>query len=184
MTDLLTTLTIILSDKFTGKIDAGEAQKQIMNTTIEVIHEERYVDKSNWPKGQWNDEPDKLHFVDRQTGMDCLIVRGPSGALCGYVAVEEGHPAFGADYNRVQVSVHGGLTYASACQEDGKICHVPRTGKPDHVYWLGFDCAHSGDLCPSYYRPGLNGGHYCNFTYVIRECQSLAETAFHTSTTS
>jgi hypothetical protein len=40
--------------------------------------------------------------------------------------------------------VHGGLTYADRCQ--GAICHVPQPGESDDVWWLGFDCNHSGDL--------------------------------------
>jgi hypothetical protein len=116
--------------------------------------------------------------------MDCLVVRGPNGALCGYVAVTEGHPAFKADYNRVQVRVHGGLTYGNMCQPDGKICHVPRPGYPDHVYWLGFDCSHSGDLSPgatfqyggrSLRYPAPFCELYRDLHYVISECCQLAE---------
>lgn len=142
--------------------------------TIEIIHQETYVDKSKWLRGEWDHEPDKIHFLDKETKMDCLVVRGPSGALCGYVAVTKDHPAFNADYNRVQVDCHGGLTYSGFCQEDGKICHVPREGQPDHVFWHGFDCNHSGDLAPSYHNPIFGWGTYKNLPYVIHECQSLA----------
>lgn len=147
-----------------------------MNESIEILKQETYVDKSTWPnRGEWDNESDKLHFVDKATDIDCLIVRGPVGALCGYVAVEPNHPAYLANYNRVQVDVHGGLTYASLCAEDGKICHVPRLGRPHDVYWLGFDCAHRGDLSPSYESRfiGLHGS-YRNLHYVINEVQSLA----------
>lgn len=44
------------------------------------------------------------------------------------------------------LQVHGGVTYASACQ--GELCHVPKPGEPDNVWWIGFDCGHSGDLLP------------------------------------
>lgn len=148
------------------------------NNTIEVIAQETYVDRSAWAdqNGEWKDEPDKLHFVDKVTDMDCLVVRGPSGALCGYVAVDETHPAFKADYNRVEVECHGGLTYGDMCQgEGGHICHVPRLGKPDHVFWLGFDCAHSGDISPSY-RSDFHSydDRYRSISYVISQCQELA----------
>lgn len=57
------------------------------------------VDKSGWSRGEWLSEPDKLQWVDADTGLDCLIVRGPIGALCGYVAVKPGHPWHGVEYN-------------------------------------------------------------------------------------
>lgn len=44
------------------------------------------------------------------------------------------------------LDVHGGLTYAGACQ--GRICHAPKPGEPDNVWWFGFDCAHHLDLSP------------------------------------
>lgn len=74
--------------------------------------EYRTVDKSNWGNGPWQNEPDKCQWRDEATGLPCLIVRGPSGALCGYVGVSEGHPAFGKDYDSVAADVHGGLTFA------------------------------------------------------------------------
>jgi hypothetical protein len=44
---------------------------------------------------------------------------------------------FGKDYNDIDVSVHGGLTFGEiepcAEHEDGQ------------GYWFGFDCAHAGD---------------------------------------
>jgi hypothetical protein len=57
--------------------------------------EYRTIDKTLWPRGEWDDEPDKMQWQDEATGLPCLIVRGPVGALCGYVGVPEGHPCFG-----------------------------------------------------------------------------------------
>ena len=37
------------------------------------------------PLGEWDNEPDKAHWVKHN--LDCLIVRGPTGALCGYVSL-------------------------------------------------------------------------------------------------
>lgn len=110
----------------------------------------------------------KKHWIDPATDMDCLIVENGMGFLCGYVAVTEGHPAFQKDYNDVDVNVHGGLTYADFCQENGKICHVPLPGRPHKVWWLGFDCAHGWDI------PRL-GGTLKDETYVKAECESLAK---------
>lgn len=56
-------------------------------------------DKSSWTDGPWQHEPDKVQWIDAGSDLDCLIVRGPSGALCGYVGVPEGHPLFGIGYS-------------------------------------------------------------------------------------
>ena len=74
-----------------------------------------YRDKSSWGDGPWQSEPDKIQWLDEATGLPCLIVRGPVGALCGYVGVPEGHPHFEQKYDDVDVRVHGGLTFASFC---------------------------------------------------------------------
>ena len=61
--------------------------------------EYRSVDKSLWREGPWQAEPDKKQWHDDETGMACLIVRGPSGAWCGYVGVAPGHPLYGKGYS-------------------------------------------------------------------------------------
>lgn len=107
------------------------------------------IDKSSWPDGPWKTEPDRVEWLSH--GLPCLISRGPSGALCGYVAVPPGHSMHGKDYNETDLDwcPHGGLTYADKCNE-GPVCHVAREGEPDAVWWLGFDCAHHGDLLPQH----------------------------------
>lgn len=117
--------------------------------------EYRTADKSEWGEGPWMSEPDKVQWQDEATGLPCLIVRSThvTGALCGYVGIAEGHPDFGKGYDDVEVEVHGGLTFAAFCTESDDetrhICHVPAAGEPDHVWWLGFDCSHSGDVSPA-----------------------------------
>jgi hypothetical protein len=158
--------------------------------------EQTYIDKSEWQRGEWDNEPDRIEWRFEGTPrLACLIVRGPSGALCGYVGVPPGHPWHGKDYNDVDVNVHGGLTFARGCDEGGKICHVPLEGESPDVWWLGFDCAHSGDFYGMQYgpehplvlkNPGLFGGgprmtswggyeRYCTVRYVRREVELLAE---------
>jgi hypothetical protein len=102
------------------------------------------VDRSGWPAGPWDAEPDRVEW--RAHGFPCLIVRNRLGALCGYVGLPPGHPHHGNGYGNVPVDVHGGLTYANKC--GGHICHVPAPGEPDDVWWLGFDCLHWGDVAP------------------------------------
>ncbi len=124
------------------------------------------VDKSSWGDGPWQGEPDKVQYTDEATGLPCLAVRAHLGNWCGYVGVAEGHPLFGVGYDQCprgcaewgcchrpdgHLDVHGGITYAAACQEGDEarsICHVPEPGQPDHVWWFGWDCAHADDLVP------------------------------------
>lgn len=73
-------------------------------------------DKSEWGHGEWQDEPDKVQWRDKATGLPCLIVRNHSGAWCGYVGLDETHPLHGKGYNDVSVDVHGGLTFAGFCR--------------------------------------------------------------------
>lgn len=136
------------------------------------------MDKSTWPDGPWKSEPDKLQWVDQASGLDCMIVRNDMGNLCGYVGVADGHPAFGMDYDAVNVDVHGGLSYSNLCS--GHICHVAELGRPDHVWWLGFDCAHSFDYTPGFQQeddyddlPSIEQP-YRDIEFVRQECTQLA----------
>ncbi|MBO0887470.1 hypothetical protein J2P12_00055 [Candidatus Bathyarchaeota archaeon] len=85
--------------------------------------------------------PVKPYKVEREWkafGFACAVVMGrEAGSRCGYVRVPPSHPAHGKNYDDVDVSVHGGLTFAELepCVE-----HEDGQG-----WWLGFDCAHSGD---------------------------------------
>lgn len=153
--------------------------------------EYRYVDKSKWGRGEWQDEPDKIQWTDEDTGLPCLVVRGPSGALCGYVGVSEGHRFFGKEYSSGDydseeyrqspgslLEAHGGITFSDFCRESPDhrgICHIPGPGEPDRVWWLGFDCAHYGDHCPAFDRGFSHESDYKNLFYVQSECRSLAQ---------
>ena len=125
--------------------------------------------------GPWQDEPDRVEW--RFEGFACLMVRQPDqGHWCGYVGLPPGHPWHGKDPDDAQV--HGGITYGSPCE--GVVCHVPQPGEPDEVWWLGFDCAHSGDLSPGsmqrYGWPPMSGT-YKDRAYVEREVEQLARQA-------
>lgn len=204
------------------------------------------LDKSSWGDGPWQNEPDKVQWLDEATGLDCLIVRNNGGALCGYVGVPESHPWHGKDYSQCtqtpacdesycdhtpehRLRVHGGITFADGCNEPSRerwerwreamvsrkgeaakypqgdaarewrdlshlmgnynawreymtgrtICHIPLAGRPDKVWWFGFDCAHSGDLLPAYKDLGGLGidryETYKDRRYVEGEVRQLAE---------
>ena len=136
------------------------------------------IDRSGWPSGLWNSEPDKAQWVDPETGLPCLLVRRSHGGLCGYVGVAEGHRYFETDYDDLEsISVHGGLTFSDFCEpgelEDSGICHVVDEGEDGHVWWLGFDCLHVNDYVP---RLGYSYGGviYRTVDYVKAECANLA----------
>lgn len=143
--------------------------------------EHQPLDKSQWPEGPWHVEPDIERFD--HLGVPCLLLRQVrSGHWCGYVAVPPGHPWHGEEgffYSRDDgPDVHGGITYGGACA--GEVCHVPRSGEPDDVWWLGFDCHHSGDLAPMdlvYWRDrGWRpfGDTYRDIDYVRNQTRNLA----------
>jgi len=137
------------------------------------------TNKSEWAEGQWQSEPDKAQWVSND--LDCLIVRGPSGALCGYVGVPESHKHFEDDYGLPDVEVHGGLTFADRCRPSSEgdhkgVCHIEEGAANKTVWWLGFDCAHGYDIMPKHDCPSISGeSTYRAFDYVKREVERLAE---------
>lgn len=139
------------------------------------------IKRAGWPSGPWDDEPDRVEF--KSHGFDCIVLRQVAGHLCGYVGVPAGHPWHGVDFgagDAPEVSVHGGVTYSEHCA--GKVCHVPAPGEPEHLFWVGFDCAHSGDARPRDLM--LDGerdwfGCYKSIGYVRGECMSLANQALN-----
>jgi hypothetical protein len=139
------------------------------------------VDRRDWPAGPWDAEPeDKVQWAATGTGVPCLAVRGVHGAWCGYVGVPPEHPAYGQAYTDVEVDVHGGLTYAGACQRGGNearaICHVPGGADHDAVWWLGCDTCHAWDVAPrlcAFVHPCRDQA-YRTLAYVQAECAALA----------
>ena len=126
--------------------------------------------------GPWDNEPDRVEFT--HAGLTCLLLRNSGlGNWCGYVGLPPGHPAYGKKYDEVPVSVHGGLTFANECHDH--ICHVPDKDEPDHLYWLGFDCAHAGDFIPTsdslLKRYPISGETYKGVKYVKKETMRLAD---------
>jgi hypothetical protein len=143
----------------------------------------RWMPETRDRKGPWDQEPDKRQWMS-ETGLPCLIVRNPYGALCGYVGVSRSHPWYGQNYEDVDsqladededYAVHGGLTFAGTCGE--KICHEVEPGEDDDVWWLGFDTAHGFDLIPGMHLELYEDEAYRDVAYVIAECEKLAALA-------
>ena|SRR5713226_7350729 len=144
----------------------------------------KFIDKSSWPDGPWKTEPDKIQWIDKKTGLDCLMVRNNlMGFWWGYVGVTKEHKHYMTGYNDINnVNVHGDLTFAAKCQQEDKghgICHIPENGRPNDIWWFGFDCAHHGDLYPQTLTLGFpklfsNSAKYRDMTYVKKEVRHLA----------
>jgi hypothetical protein len=155
----------------------------------------RTVDRTGWPNGPWDDEPDRVDFKT-EAGFPAIALRSSSGYWCGYVAAPPGHPAHPDSGDDVDIAVHGTVTYGGKCS--GDVCHVPEPGEPDDVYWIGFDFAHSGDARPSkrdwddhpwspdgrtqYWGPNARycradevRGVYRDIAYVRAECEKVGQ---------
>lgn len=119
-------------------------------------NEQTFTDKSGWPEGPWMGEPERVSWVDPETGYSCLIRRSSLGALCGYVAVNKGHPYYEKDcfndYQDLKIWAHGDVNYSSHCDGDVEegICHLTKDN--DEAWWFGFDCAHANDEWPGYLK--------------------------------
>jgi len=94
-----------------------------------------------WGYGEWVEEPDECYWEYR--GLKCEIKRHAQieneslagmGHLCGYVILPKDHPWEEMEYDKINVDVHGGITY-SRILEDG-------------LTQIGFDCAHFVDETP------------------------------------
>lgn len=71
-------------------------------------------------------------------GLKCAVLLQKTGHRCGYVGVPESHPLYGKDYDDVNITVHGGLTFS-----DNYSDYPIET--EEKTWWFGFDCAHCDD---------------------------------------
>lgn len=118
-------------------------------------------------------KPFKLEKEWIHNGLKCAVVQAREhGHRCGYVRLPPTHPQYQEHYDNFDVSVHGGLTFSDiepCIEEDG-------TG-----WWIGFDCAHSGDAM---YDPNnipehkqlhnFPQDHYWTHDEVVSETEQLA----------
>lgn len=112
-------------------------------------------------------------------GLQCRIIR-PEGLReqaegqkvvcihwCGYVAVKSNNQYYKKDGD--DLDIHGGITYTSH-----KLVLQPESGEEN--WWLGFDCAHAGDISMVFHdRNHFTDDTYKDKAYVIRETKRLAE---------
>lgn len=147
---------------------------ELPRSNVIELHESKPLDNAQ----PWLYEPDVMAWTDTDTGLKCLIRRVPGmGHLCGYVRIMRGHPLYGKDAQRIALGVHGGVTFSR---------------RPRHTRWMkrgqwvGFDCAHSQDLVPSFKMDAklkailgeyntLSRGVYRDMEFVYRETTHLAQ---------
>lgn len=141
-----------------------------------VVEEKR--DREGWPAGPWDLEPDRAEFehaglpcllLRNRLGAWCGYAsvlpghpfHGRDYDECAATPQCEGETYSGQTHFYDSqpkkywhcehrpgglLEAHGGLTYSGACS--GLICHVPKPGEPDNVWWFGFDCNHANDVSP------------------------------------
>lgn len=136
------------------------------------------IDRSKWFHGPWDNEPDRTTWTDAGTGVVCVAIRQDTGYWCGYIGVDKNHPWFGNREldEKPEVRVHGGVTYARAGNQA-----VPGRNvlyKSQDFWWIGFDCAHSGDISPAYFTKDASDlaiwDGYRDLPYVREQCAKLA----------
>lgn len=119
-------------------------------------------------------DPSRVLEEGIHEGFEWVITHNNMGFRCGYVKLLPGHPWHSKQYDDIEASVHGGLTFSEAD-------HVCGEG-PDDSWWIGFDCAHSMDSAD----PSLPGsermsmfryGQLRTQDYVRSECHQLCEQA-------
>jgi hypothetical protein len=121
---------------------------------------------------EWLHEPNELLFKIGK--FRCIILRqAVLHHLCGYIGIPKDHPFFKKG-SIDDLQVHGGITWRGP--------ENPIDEKSGAVHWIGFDCAHMGDLIPGQlalyekYKIPINWhGTYRNIEYVKEELRNLAE---------
>lgn len=116
-------------------------------------------------------------------GFPCVVLFMPLGHRCGYVGVPKTHPAYGNNYDTLDIDCHGGLTYTERyLQNQDDI----------ETWWIGFDCCHYNDASdkeamqkyfPEIYEKLKNTNYYdcaegCSvrsFEYVKNQCCMIVE---------
>ena len=108
-------------------------------------------------------------------GYKCRILRMGEGMdpeyrmfhLCGYVLLTKEDKRYGKDWEEIPYSVHGGITYSS---------HKLHLQQEEDWWWIGFDCAHAGDINMVFWleRPE-SGFTYKTMEFVENELKQLVD---------
>lgn len=140
------------------------------------------IDKSKWPRGPWDSEPDR-RFWRTRAGLHAYIIRQANyGHLCGYVEVPT---EVNEDWNREQddekgpwtpdIDMHGGVTWSGETSQ-----WAPEYRPEYNCWWWGFDCNHAWDYAPGLatilprYAQHFADQEYKTFAYAEAECEKAA----------
>jgi hypothetical protein len=99
-----------------------------------------------------------------KAGLRAIVIFNQNGQYrCGYVGVEKDSGYYGVENTDIDeyLTVHGGVTFSS---------HL--NGLPENIWWIGYDCAHSGDLVK--WTDSWSKGVERSLKYCVKECESLA----------
>jgi hypothetical protein len=161
----------------------------------QIIFTLNYIDKTDWPDGPWKLEPDKLLWIDEDTGYECLIKRIRNiSHLCGYVGITKEHPLFGTSLLQFRrddtlikyFDVHGMITMSYPgkhfSEEPGPDHKLGRTfvdnmPPPNEIWWIGMDFVQNEDIIPIISDdPNDNNGEriYRDIGFVTKEVTQLA----------
>lgn len=132
-----------------------------------------YINKDSWPDGPWKNEID-TQFWKHKSGFYCLIHRHPwMGHLCGYIGSKRRRDVW--KRNKVgrcdELVIHGGITFGP-----GDLNILPKI--MDNIWWIGFDCAHNGDIMPYSVTYSVNRKYtehdaYKNISFVKKQIYGL-----------
>lgn len=102
----------------------------------------------------------EIMFENGINGYHVTIKKNPFlGVLLGYVDLPKDHKFYGLCYDKIDVDVHGGLTYS---QQKGE-------------FWrIGFDCGHSGDFIPMF-SDLADEKNFKDLDFVKSELKNLVE---------
>lgn len=104
-------------------------------------------------------------------GYQCRIRRVGkeySGHLCGYIVIPQEHQLYKKEYDEIEemynyeLPSHRGLTFSDFMNNE---------------YWIGFDCAHAGDLSPfsKYHIENPFGNTYRTIEYVQNRLTEMVD---------
>ena len=79
---------------------------------------------------------------------------------CGYLSLPKEHPWHGHGYDDIPIDCHGGPTFAGT--------NIAGLNK----FFVGFDCAHSGDISPGN-TGGWSDGKYKTIDYVMEQLEDM-----------
>lgn len=127
-------------------MDDAPIQQPTQKVNNNVVYIE-FLNKKNFPPGDWMKEPDYCEWV--QNELTCLALRDMKlGMWRGFVALTKEHVYFGKTLQHIvneelfeYLDVHGGISVAGKLPPKYKELNKDR-------WWMGFECALGEDLLP------------------------------------